>query len=82
MGKLKRPDIMRKSDKIYDIGSYQIYKFNDRKLVIATSLEEATALFRDYQENDEDEWRGTSIKLVELISDIPISRKHEEINTL
>ena len=63
----------------YDVAAYQIYKFNDRDMVIATSLEEAVVIYREYQQKETDDvYRGEIIKEVELIDRKPISKKYSE----
>lgn len=60
--------------KKYQVGTYKIYQFNNNKYVIATSLEEAILVFKDYQEKDDDPWRGSTIKTIELITDNALSK--------
>jgi hypothetical protein len=79
MGKIQRPEIKIAMKKGYDIGLYQLYQFNNRNIVIATSLEEAITIYREYQEKQsEDPYRGEIIKEIELIDRKPISKKYSE----
>lgn len=60
--------------KKYQVGTYKIYQFNNNKYVIATSLEEAIMIFKDYQDKDDDPWRGNTIKTIELVTDNTLSK--------
>ena len=74
----KLKEALQGPPKKYEVGALAIYNFNDRRYVVARSLEEAIALFRDYQEKEvEDSWRGDHIKTVELVAPLEyvISKK-------
>lgn len=78
MGKIERPDVQVIS-KGYEVGRFSIFKLNSRDYVIATSMEEAIAIYREYQEKEkEDAYRGTMIKEVELVEHSAISKKYIE----
>ena len=78
MGKINI-ELMPKPKKIYDEGIFSIFLFNDRRYVIATSLEEAVSIFRDYQEKDENPYKGDTIKTIELISKDSLSKKKDVV---